>query len=162
MWNYAIYGPRSPFNDIVSNDDLKKINPTELTDIVKTLTTYPHKLFYFGPSPLSEVKGNVEKFHKIPEKLTAIPEEKNYPELNIPGKQVYLVNYDMSQANLILVSKGEPFSEDVYIKSNLFNQYFGNSMSSIVFQEIREAQGMSYSAWLGYNAPSNTKKSFAK
>lgn len=160
MWNYAIYGPRSPFNDIVTNEELKSINPAELTDMVKTLTTYPHKIFYYGPSSLAEVKTEIEKYHKIPETLNAIPQEKDYPEIDIKGKQVLLVDYDMSQANLILISKGEPFSEDVYIKSNLFNQYFGNSMSSIVFQEIREAQGMSYSAWLGYNSPSEKDKSF--
>jgi predicted Zn-dependent peptidase len=160
MWNYAIYGAKSPFNDIITNDELKNINPSELTDMVKTLSTYPHKVFYYGPSPLAEVKTEVEKFHKVPETLNAIPEEKDYPELDIKGKQVLLVDYDMSQANLILISKGEPFSEDVYVKSNLFNQYFGNSMSSIVFQEIREAQGMSYSAWLGYNSPSKKKDSF--
>ncbi len=71
-----------------------------------------------------------------------------------------MADYNMSQVNLILASKGEPFSKELFVKSNLFNQYFGNSMSSIVFQEIRESQGMAYSAWLGYNSPSNKDNSF--
>ncbi|MGE0077409.1 MAG: M16 family metallopeptidase [Bacteroidales bacterium] len=160
MWNYAVYGAKSPFNDIVTNDELRNINPKELTDLAQTLTSYPHKVLYCGPSNKDNVKDAILKYHKTPETLTEIPAEKDYPELDTKGKQVLLVDYDMSQVNLILLSKGVPFSEDVYVKSNLFNQYFGNSMSSIVFQEIREAQGMSYSAWLGYNSPSKKDNSF--
>lgn len=160
LWNYAMYGPKSPFNDVIINDELGKIDPKELTDHVKTIFTYPHRIFYYGPSNLKEVKSAVEQYHKLPETLSEIPAKRVYPELEIKGKEVLMANYNMSQVNLILISKSEKFSQDTYVKSNLFNQYFGNSMSSIVFQEIRESQGMAYAAWIGYNSPSNKNKSF--
>lgn len=160
LWNWAKYGKKSPFNDVLSNEEIRSIDPRELTDLVSTHFTYPHRIFYFGPSPIEEVKKEVQNLHKLPETLKPLPEERKYPELDIKGKEVFLANYDMSQVNIILLGKGEKFSKDIYINARLFNQYFGNSMSSIVFQEIRESQGMAYSAWMGYNSPSKPDKSF--
>lgn len=34
-----------------------------------------------------------------------------------------------------------------------FNEYFGGSMNAIVFQELREARGLAYSAWASYITP---------
>jgi predicted Zn-dependent peptidase len=160
LWNWAMYGSKSPFNDVLTNEEIRNIDPQELTELVKAHFTYPHRVFYFGPSALADVKKEVENYHKLPEVLVPLPEEKVYPELDIKGKEVLIADYDMSQVNIILMAKGEPFSKDIYIGSRLFNQYFGNSMSSIVFQEIRESQGMAYSAWLGYNSPSKPDRSF--
>ena len=36
----------------------------------------------------------------------------------------------------------------------LFNEYYGGSMGSVVFQEIRESRGLAYNAYAGYNDPS--------
>ena len=38
-------------------------------------------------------------------------------------------------------------------KSNVFNKYFGGSMSGLVFQEIREFKSLAYSAWGSYSRP---------
>lgn len=160
LWNYAKYGPVSPFNDVIKNDDLAKIDPKELTDHVKTLFTYPHRIFYYGPSSLMEVKSAVELYHKLPETLGEIPAKKVYPELEIKEKEVLMADYNMSQVNLLLIGKGEKYSQDIYVNSNLFNQYFGNSMSSIVFQEVRESQGMAYSAFVGYYYPDKKEDPF--
>lgn len=160
LWNYAKYGSKSPFNDVLNNDELKALNPKELTDYVKDLFSYPHRIFYYGPSELSEVKQSVQMYHKLPETLNTIPAKKEYPSLEIKDKQVLMADYNMSQVNVLLMSKGAPYSHDLYIKSNLFNQYFGNSMSSIVFQEIRESQGLAYSAFVGYYYPEKKEDPF--
>jgi predicted Zn-dependent peptidase len=160
LWNWAKYGAKSPFNDVLTNEEIRGINPEELTELVKTHFTYPHRVFYFGPSSMDEVKQEVQNLHKLPETLAQLPEERNYPELDTKGKQVFMADYDMSQVSIMLLGKGEKFNKDIYINARLFNQYFGNSMSSIVFQEIRESQGMAYSAWMGYNTPSKPDRSF--
>ncbi len=164
MWgglmNRAIYGIRSPFNDVLTDEQIRQTNPQELTNLVATHVNYPHQVFYYGPSPLNEVEAQVKKYHKLPETLTPIPSETVYPEADIIENEVLLVHYEMSQVNVLLMGKGQPFSKDLYVKANLFNQYFGNSMSSIVFQEIREAQGLAYSAFIGYDTPSRPDHSF--
>lgn len=37
-------------------------------------------------------------------------------------------------------------------KINVFNEYFGSGLSSIVFQEIRESKSLAYSAYALYQA----------
>jgi len=154
--NYARYGRISPFTDIVSREDLFAIDPDKLTDLTSKLCTYPHKIFYFGPDRPEEVESVVRRHHLLPSELEPLPEEKIYPELDIDENLVLLADYDMSQVNLIMLSKGVPFSQDVYLGSHLFNRYFGN----IIFQEVREARGMAYSAWAGYESPQRADRSF--
>jgi len=42
--------------------------------------------------------------------------------------------------------------EEAALKA-LFNEYYGGSMNAIVFQEMREARGLAYSAGAYYNTP---------
>ncbi len=160
LQNYARYGKVSPFTDIISNVDLLSIDPDELTTLTSTICAYPHRVFYFGPEKPEKVESIVQRHHQLPAELNPLPEEKIYPELDIDKNYVLLANYDMSQVNMLMLSKGVPFSEEVYLGSQLFNQYFGNSMASIVFQEVREARGMAYSAWAGYDSPYRPDRSF--
>ncbi len=158
--SYATYGPKSPFSDVLSNQEIRNTNPAQLTELVKTHFSYPHRVFYYGPSNIDDVKSAVLANHNIPDELSPLPAEKQYPELNTRGGEVLFAHYDMSQVNIMLLGKGQPYSPDLHIRSELFNQYFGNSMSSIVFQELREAQGLAYSAWMGYNMPQRAENAF--
>ena len=158
--NYARYGKISPFTDIIPNEDLFKVDPDELTALNRTLGTYPHRILYYGPGEADKVESIVRRIHSLPEALNPLPEAKKYPELDIDRNYVLLADYDISQVNFIMLSKGAPFSEEVYLESQLFNQYFGNSMASIVFQEVREAREMAYSAYAGYQSPTRAENSF--
>ena len=40
--------------------------------------------------------------------------------------------------------------EILFGKANVFNEYFGRGLSSIVFQEIRESKSLAYSAYVSY------------
>jgi zinc protease len=46
------------------------------------------------------------------------------------------------------------------VHSSLFNQYYDGSLASIIFQEVREAQGMAYSASAWYQSPTFPDESF--
>jgi predicted Zn-dependent peptidase len=59
-----------------------------------------------------------------------------------------------------MVSKGVQYAPDLQVHSSLFNQYYDGSLASIVFQEIRESQGMAYSASAWYQTPSYPDQSF--
>ncbi|MBQ5462371.1 MAG: insulinase family protein, partial [Bacteroidaceae bacterium] len=46
---------------------------------------------------------------------------------------------------------GEKYNKDLIPYINIFNEYFGGSMNAIVFQELREARGLAYSAGAAYS-----------
>ena len=60
---------------------------------------------------------------------------------------------------IILLSRLEPLDNEKTAAINLFNEYFGGGMNSIVFQEIREAQGLAYAVFSNYSQASKTDRS---
>ena len=160
LQNYAMYGIKSSETDVLSNEEIRKQNPRQLVGLVKTMLTYPHKIFYCGPSSPEEVESLIRKNHPVPDRVEKIPSKTVYPQLDMNKNQVLVANYDMSQVNFLMVSKGAPFSPELQVKSSLFNQYYGGSMASIVFQEVRESQGMAYSAYAWYETPGYPDQAF--
>lgn len=156
LMNMAMYGEDSSFRDIFSIEELKAINPQELVDAVKDLKNYTHRIFYFGKNIQDALVAYNEK-HQIPAELKDLPEKKVYAEQNTGGK-VYFVNYDMVQAEMMFLSKGDTFSKEKMASSSLFNSYFGSGLSSIVFQEIRESKSLAYSAYAFYQNASEVDR----
>jgi predicted Zn-dependent peptidase len=59
----------------------------------------------------------------------------------------------MKQVEIVMLSRSEKYNKEQIPVIRLFNEYFGGSMASIVFQEIRESKGLAYSAYAGYRLP---------
>lgn len=55
------------------------------------------------------------------------------------------------------IGKGHLVNPSDFGKINVFNEYFGRGLSSIVFQEIRESKSLAYSAYVSYAANSELK-----
>jgi predicted Zn-dependent peptidase len=87
-----------------------------------------------------------------------IPEEKVYPEWDTDKNRVLFCDYDMVQAQIILLSRDRIFDSSELPQITMFNNYYGG-VSSIVFQEMREATGLAYSAFAGYRTPDEKDKS---
>jgi len=90
----------------------------------------------------------------MPETLTPLPEAKKFEYQNTDNNKVYFVDYDMVQADIMMIAKGPLFDKTLMPMSELFNEFYGRGLSSIVFQEIRESKGLAYSAYASYSAPS--------
>jgi predicted Zn-dependent peptidase len=76
-----------------------------------------------------------------------------YTEQPTNRNLVYFVHYDMVQAQLVMVAQGRKFDKELMPMAELFNNYFGSGLSSIVFQEIRETRALAYSAFASYSTP---------
>ncbi|HON18521.1 MAG TPA: insulinase family protein [Salinivirgaceae bacterium] len=159
LLNYGKYGAISPATDIISNKELAEINPTELTDLIKSLYKYPHEIFYYGQKEMSEVAQLIGTKHQMPDEFLAIPTKKEYPERNIDKNEVYLTNWDMVQANVLLIAKAEKNNIADYPAIRLFGEFYGSGLSSIVFQEMREARALAYTAWAQYSIPVTNNES---
>ncbi|MFN0275408.1 MAG: M16 family metallopeptidase [Chitinophagales bacterium] len=155
MFNYAKYGEVSPQTDILSESELKKIKPEALVEKIKLLTSYRHRIFYYGQRPLDNAMQVLEMYHKTPAQVKEYPAAKNYPELGTEKNQVLFVNYEMVQAQVVFISKDKQFDKNMLTGARAFNEYFGSGLSSIVFQEIRETKALAYSAFASYSSPTN-------
>jgi predicted Zn-dependent peptidase len=154
MFNYARYGEKNPFTDIIPEETLKGIRSEELVERIKSLTGFEHRVFYFGSLDQNQVAGVLNRHHKTPPKLQPIGEAVQYPEQDQAQTEVLFVDFPMVQAEILWLSKGTPnFNLEEFVMANLYNEYFGSGLSSIVFQEIRESKALAYSAYAAYTSP---------
>lgn len=159
LLNYAKYGPQNPFTNIVTNEELKNSKSEKYTKLVKQLSAYPHRFVYVGSQDQEAVKSIINKHHIVPEQRLEIPEGIEKNELEYEKPTVYFANYDMRQVRIVMVSKDVKFNPELLPEASLFNNYFGSGLSSIVFQEIREAKGLAYSAFSQYSRASDPEES---
>lgn len=154
MTSYARYGTLSPFTYRLSEQRLHNLRPEELTSRIKGLTSYEHRIYYYGQRPKEEVRSLLEKYHVKNSNLKPGLPNKNFPQLPTDKNQVLFVHFPMVQVELYLVSKGTPnFNLEEYLTHELYNEYFGYGLSSIVFQEIRESKALAYSTFAMYTSP---------
>lgn len=156
LTSYAKYGKDSRLRDILSEKELKEMKASELTDLLKDLTNYEHQIFFYG-TDLNPIVAALEKNHNL-NAGKAIPSPKVYPEPETTNK-VYFANYDMVQAEMTRIAKGEKYNSNLTGTVNVFNSYFGSGLSSIVFQEIRESKSLAYSAQAYYGIAKEKKLS---
>ena len=64
-----------------------------------------------------------------------------------PGFRIALVKKDVEQINLCLVLPGAALGTDAYFAQTVLSNALGGSMSSRLFQRIREERGLAYSVY---------------
>ena len=153
--SYATYGPHNPTTDLVSADELTELEPDDLTDRIRKLTSWEHTVLYYGPRPVDRLVATLESTHRTPEDgLRSYPEPERYERQEIDENTIYFLDFDMVQAEVIWLRDAEPYNPENVALRRLFNEYFGGGMSSIVFQEIRESKALAYATWSSYRMPS--------
>ena len=156
LFNIGRYGSKNPFNDVLGAKELAAMTPDGLVAKIKSLLAHEHSAFYYGQKPADDVARTVKKLHKVPATLKPIPQPRPYIEAATNGNRVLFVEHDMVQTEMLLMSKAGPFDVEKLPYASLFNEYFGSGLSSIVFQEIREAKALAYGASASYTTPAKT------
>ena len=147
------------FTDILSNAEMDALTGRQLVNKVSELTAYKHDVFYFGSLEIAKVTETLNKLHKIPAQLKDYPNRPDFKELDTKENKVVFVSFpEMTQAEIMMVSKGtQGFDLQQDIMSQLYNEYFGSGLSSVVFQEIREKRALAYSAYAFNTAPRDNR-----
>jgi len=157
MSTYARYGNDSPFYNRLSAEELRAVTAAQLTNAIRDLKSFEHTIYYFGQQPLANVVRIVEKTHRVPATLKPAPAARSFKELDTLEDKVLFVDFPIVQTDVLLVSKGTPyFNLEEFLMRDLYNDYFGYGLSSIVFQEIREAKALAYSTYAYYGSPKRT------
>ena len=152
---YAIYGPYNSQRNTLSEKELRAGTPDMLTDMLKPFGELKHTIMYFGPMDVEPFKELIAKEHKMADEPKVAVAEKKYTKQETPENEIVIAPYDAKNIYLMQLhnenKQWTPESEPVV---TLFNEYFGGGMNTIVFQELREARGLAYSASSYYNTPS--------
>ncbi|WP_420187784.1 M16 family metallopeptidase [Bacteroides pyogenes] len=154
LMNYAQYGPQSPSTHMLTKEELEKMDPQELVDRIHRQNSYKHRILYYGPSSKKDLLSTIDQHHRVPETLLDIPQGNEFPYLATPETKILIAPYEAKQIYMAQVSNMEKKFEPEFEPSReLYNEYFGGGMNSIVFQEMRETRSLAYSAWAWLNQP---------
>jgi predicted Zn-dependent peptidase len=162
MANYGTYGAMNPYRDQLSEAELKALKPEELVAKIKDLTSFQHRVLYYGPMAQKDLATTLDKLHKTPaaKDLKPVPSNEPYAFQDTKANTVIFVDYDMVQAEVLLLTKSVPYNAAIAPQVSVFNEYFGGNMSSIVFQTIRESKALAYSVFSTYRQPQRSKDPF--
>ena len=155
LTNYAIYGPHNALRDMMSADQLRQADPQQLLSLLAQLPNMKHTVLYYGkltPQELSKVLGAT---HKTAKKLADVPQGKPYKRQQATSNEILIAPYDAKNIYMMMYhNEGHDWNPEKEAVIDLFNEYYGGGMNGIVFQEMREARGLAYSASAYYITPS--------
>lgn len=160
LLRYVQYGPEFISKTTLSNKELLCLDSNSLLSKMKSLLGYQHKVLYYGPSSQEALLALVEGSNTTADSLQPLEETIILQQLTTEPA-VYVANYDGRQFRYYQIQNvGKTFDPTQAARVELFNEYFGGSMNSIVFQEMREARALAYSASARYSAPSDLENGY--
>ncbi len=156
LTSYALYGPKNKYNHALSNAELEATSAAELVDRLKKLNDVEQTIIYYGPASVSELTKQLGKLHKVPTKFAKVPQAQQFKQETQTKNTVLFTDYEMVQAETRWVRNTDTYNPAETTTIRVFNNYFGGSMGSLVFQTIRESKALAYSTYGFYKIP--TKK----
>ncbi|QOI98379.1 MAG: insulinase family protein [Flammeovirgaceae bacterium] len=153
LMNYGKYGPISPFTNVLTNDVLQDISSEELVSIIRDFTTMNHIILYYGPKKEDELTAILKKHHQLPDQLNEVPASRIFTLQDVIKPTVYWTHYDMVQTDALFIMKAAKYDKNRIPAAELFSTF----ISTQVFRELREAQGLAYSTYAYYVTPQKSQ-----
>lgn len=157
---YAQYGADVVKKNTLSNAELDALTSEDVLGAARSLMNEGSYVLYYGKDDAATVAKEVLAGHAItdaarPEYVTDIMRETSKPV-------IYLAQYDSPQLYYRQFScDGAKYNAALEPAVTLYNEYFGGGMNGIVFQEMREARGLAYSASAYYSEPYSKEQPYS-
>lgn len=150
LFMYNRYGENSPMLEAMTSQEILDTQVDELLNAPSELLNYKHTLSYTGSMPLEELVAALRRNYGIKNGLRDTPEFRFRSARDIEETEVLVVNQQTAQAQVRIEFADGDYDQEAGLLANLYTNYFGSGMSSVVFQELREARALAYSASARY------------
>ncbi len=150
LYLYNRYGDDSPMLRALSSDAIRAAALDDILALISGLQNYKHTLSYTGSMTPQQVQAILNRHHQISAELMDPPPYRFRTARPVNSNEIYVIHRETAQAQVRLEFPDGQYDEALVVPSSLYNGYFGNSMSSVVFQELREARALAYSAGANY------------
>jgi len=151
---YVMYGPKNQTTESLSPEQIRSTEPSAFVDALRKLSDYEQTVIYWGKTPADKVLATVKDTHAFAENPIPAPTTDKYTMLQPEETVFFIAPYEAKQLYMYGYSnRGDLYDPAKEPMRSLYNEYFGGSMNSIVFQEMRERRSLAYSAWAGFQTP---------
>ena len=158
LQRYMMFGPAVIKASTLTNEQVMDLTSAQLVKSFQQLFTIKHRILYYGPSSLEEVKAFLAQ-HRQGE-LRDVASNRP-PKIITREPKVYVGDYNSRQFSYMQYSnRGESLIVEQAPYIELFNEYYGSGMNSIVFQEMRESRALAYRAGASLMRPTFTNDEY--
>ncbi len=158
MLRYVSYGKDNIRKNFVTNEEVQEIKAQDVINQIKTMTSQPQRILYYGDLSLADLQKVITDKHSVHPAKKPMKQKADFDRLQTKENKVYFAHYDAKQSLCRQLSTSIPINLSLNPQVKLYNEYFGGSMNSIVFQEIREKRSLAYSAAAYYVEPDEKGK----
>ena len=140
------YGETSSYLTQLSRKEVKALKNEDLMALFRELQQYDCELFYCGRQPIEYVAAQAQQ--ALPLSQCTKPQADTFrPFLQYDEPVVYFCHVPKSRQNYIVSydAIGALPTQEERVKFKLWDEYFGGSMSSVLFQNVREFRSLAYS-----------------
>ena len=144
---FARYGKDSPVLAELSDAELAGLDVEKLKKLVRGAFAYRRRTAYVGNRPVPDAAKLLAS-----DAPTKTPAERVPRRMLTPKKsKVYFAHREMVQAQGGLFAADGRFDPSHAVDESVYSSYVGGGMGSLIFQEMREARSLAYSASGGYS-----------
>jgi len=147
---YNRYGSESPMLEAMTSAEIMATELEQLLSVPAEILNYKHTISYTGSLPLERVVEILRRQLPVAAELADTPPYRFRRIRDISESEVMIVDQKTAQAQVRIEFGDGVFEESDSVQSSIYTNYFGSGMSSVVFQELREARALAYSASARY------------
>jgi len=144
---FAQRGAQSRVLQELSDAELKALTVDRLHALARKIWEFPRDIRYVGTRTAEDLDAVLAT---APKPSRARPDLTWITYTPPAATRVLFTHRDMVQAQVFCMAPDGTYDAARAVSNEYLGQYLGGSMSSVIFQEIREARALAYSAWGGY------------
>lgn len=149
------YGSQSDYLNRLSLSEIKKLRAKDLIAEFHSITKVECNMHYCGNLSAQTIAAEIKK-NIATEAISVTSKTPLYRDLQEESKPVvYFLDTPKSSQSIVAgyITGGITPDKSSRYTTSLFNNYFGGSMSSLVFQQIREFRSLAYRVRANYYLP---------
>jgi predicted Zn-dependent peptidase len=145
--SFALRGQDSAVLNELSDQELLALKTGDLRRLLREFMGFQRRTAYVGdrePSELAKLLEEPGRRYRAAPARTPI----RYRKPAQPA--VLFTSRDMVQAQVGVFAADGILAPERVVDYSFFSNYLGGGMTSVIFQEVREARSLAYAAWGGY------------
>ena len=146
--SFALRGKDSPVLNELSDRELLALKTDGLRRLMQEFMRFERRTAYVGNREPSELAKLLEepgrRYREAPSRAPM-----RYQKPVRPA--VLVAHRDMVQSQVGVFAADGILDPERVVDYSFFGNYLGGGMNSVIFQEVREARSLAYSAWGGYS-----------
>ena len=148
VFSRVAYGDKSEYLTQLSKKEIKALTNDELLALFRELQQYDCELFYCGRQSIEAVAAESQR--TLPMAQCSKPKADTYRRLQQYGEPtVFFYDVPKSRQNYVIsydILGALPTAKE-RAQLELWGEYFGGGMSSVLFQNVREFRSLAYSSY---------------